>query len=301
MANKGTSLGSATRRPTVQALEKLLHEPIKVLDHGFIRVVDYMGDDKAIVDAARVSYGRGTKTSSEDRTLIHYLMRHQHTTPFEMAEIKFHVKLPIFVARQWIRHRTASVNEYSARYSILDKEFYLPTEEQLAQQSDENRQGRGKSLSATESAQVLSILQQDAERNYEHYEWMLNVHPRDQNRTGIARELARINLTLNTYTQWYWKIDLHNLLHFVRLRADRHAQSEIREYAHQMLNLIAVWVPQTYEAFLEHRLEAISLSRTAVHVVRRLIGGEQVTQAESGLSEREWRDLLADLAIPRQT
>ncbi|WP_038972313.1 FAD-dependent thymidylate synthase [Bradyrhizobium genomosp. III] len=297
MVNKGTKPGSATRRPTVQALEKLLHEPIKVLDHGFIRVVDYMGDDEAIVDAARVSYGRGTKTASEDRALIHYLMRHQHTTPFEMAEIKFHIKLPIFVARQWIRHRTASVNEYSARYSILDREFYLPTEGQLATQSEENRQGRGKPLSATESAQVLNILRQDAERNYEHYEWMLNVHPHDEDRTGIARELARINLTLNTYTQWYWKIDLHNLLHFLRLRADRHAQSEIREYANQMLKVVEAWVPQTYEAFLEHRLGAISLSRTAIHVVRRMIEGDQVTQADSGLSEREWRDLLAGLAI----
>nr|WP_235999462.1 FAD-dependent thymidylate synthase [Bradyrhizobium uaiense] len=275
----------------------MLQEPIKVLDHGFIRVVDYMGDDKAIVDAARVSYGRGTKTASEDRALIHYLMRHHHTTPFEMAEIKFHIKLPIFVARQWIRHRTASVNEYSARYSILDKEFYLPTEDQLASQSDENRQGRGKTLSSTESAQVLGILRQDAERNYEHYEWMLNADSKDGNRAGIARELARINLTLNTYTQWYWKIDLHNLLHFLRLRVDRHAQSEIRQYARQMLTVVQAWVPQTYEAFVEHRLEAINLSRTATSVVRRMIKGEQVTQSNSGLSKREWLDLLAGLAI----
>ncbi|NEU95237.1 FAD-dependent thymidylate synthase [Bradyrhizobium uaiense] len=297
MVNKGAKPGSATRRPTVEALEVLLQEPIKVLDHGFIRVVDYMGDDKAIVDAARVSYGRGTKTASEDRALIHYLMRHHHTTPFEMAEIKFHIKLPIFVARQWIRHRTASVNEYSARYSILDKEFYLPTEDQLASQSDENRQGRGKTLSSTESAQVLGILRQDAERNYEHYEWMLNADSKDGNRAGIARELARINLTLNTYTQWYWKIDLHNLLHFLRLRVDRHAQSEIRQYARQMLTVVQAWVPQTYEAFVEHRLEAINLSRTATSVVRRMIKGEQVTQSNSGLSKREWLDLLAGLAI----
>lgn len=300
MVNNGAKPGSATRRPTVQALEDLLQQPIKVLDHGFIRVVDYMGDDKAIVDAARVSYGRGTKTASEDRALIHYLMRHHHTTPFEMAEIKFHIKLPIFVARQWIRHRTASVNEYSARYSILDKEFYLPTEDQLASQSDENRQGRGKALSPTEAVQVLQILRQDAERNYEHYEWMLNADFGDANRTGIARELARINLTLNTYTQWYWKIDLHNLLHFLRLRADRHAQSEIRQYARQMLMVIQAWVPQTYDAFVEHRLEAISLSKTAIGVVRRMIEGKQVTQSDSGLSEREWRDLLASLEISHE-
>jgi thymidylate synthase (FAD) len=288
---------AATRRPTVRELELLLYEPIKVLDHGFIRVVDYMGDDKAVVDAARVSYGRGTKVVNEDRALIRYLMRHAHTTPFEMAEIKFHIKLPIFVARQWIRHRTASVNEYSARYSILDKEFYIPTAAQLGAQSQENRQGRSEALSQAESAEVIEILRRDAERNYEHYEWMLNVSPRDEKRTGIARELARINLTLNTYTQWYWKIDLHNLLGFLRLRAEAHAQSEIRAYAYELLAIVKKWVPETYDAFLEYRLESVNLSRAAVNVVRRFIAGEAVTQANSGLSQREWQDLATALGI----
>jgi thymidylate synthase (FAD) len=289
--------GSVTRRSTVPALEEILYAPIDVLDHGFIRVVDYMGDDAAIVDAARVSYGRGTKTVSEDRALIRYLMRNRHTTPFEMAEIKFHIKLPIFVARQWIRHRTASVNEYSARYSILDREFYIPSAPELAAQSTDNRQGRGKVLSADEAAQVIDILRKDAERNYEHYEWMLNEAPRDEARIGIARELARINLTLSTYTQWYWKIDLHNLLGFLRLRADEHAQSEIRSYAHELLGIVKKWVPESCGAFLEYRLESVNLSKTAVKVLNRVISGEHVTQSNSGLSLREWQELVRSFDI----
>src|SRR5438874_2400094 len=201
-----------TRRATVPALEAILYEPLPVLDHGFVRVVDYMGDDAAIVQAARVSYGRGTRKVSEDRGLINYLMRHRHTTPFEMCEIKYHVKLPIFVARQWIRHRTANVNEYSARYSILDREFYIPAPEHLAAQSMANRQGRGEVLSGQEADRVLDFLREDAARCHDHYVWMLNEDdpgtPRDPARLGLARELARMNLTLNTYTQWYWKIDL---------------------------------------------------------------------------------------------
>ena len=230
-----------TRRPTVPALEEILFRPVHVLDHGFLRVVDYMGDDAAIVQSARVSYGRGTRKVSEDRGLIRYLMRHWHTTPFEMAEIKFHVKLPIFVARQWVRHRMASINEYSARYSILDKEFYIPDEDQLAAQSTSNRQGRGELLVGEEAHKVLELLREDAERNYEHYAWMLNEADDgtvpDAERLGLARELARMNLTLNTYTQWYWKADLHNLMHFLRLRADPHAQYEIRVYAEAMLKI----------------------------------------------------------------
>lgn len=215
---------TATLRPTVPALEEILFEPIPVLDHGFLRVIDYMGDDAAVVQAARVSYGRGTRKVTEDRGLIMYLMRHWHTTPFEMAEIKFHVKLPIFVARQWIRHRTASINEYSARYSILDKEFYIPDEAHLAAQSTVNRQGRGEILTGDEAARVLDMLRSDAEKAHADYAWMLNENPdstvADPDRSGLARELARMNLTLNTYTQWYWKTNLHNLMHFLRLRAD---------------------------------------------------------------------------------
>ncbi|BAF88575.1 thymidylate synthase [Azorhizobium caulinodans ORS 571] len=293
---------TATLRPTVPALEEVLYEPIPLLDHGFIRVIDYMGDDNAVVQAARVSYGRGTKKVSEDRGLIMYLMRHWHTTPFEMAEIKFHVKLPIFVARQWIRHRTASVNEYSARYSILDKEFYLPAPEQLAAQSSANRQGRGDVLEGEEAQRVLDLLRGDAERTYADYAWMLNEgtdeQAADPDRSGLARELARMNLTLNTYTQWYWKTNLHNLMHFLRLRADPHAQYEIRVYAEKMLDIMKRWVPITTEAFIEHRMESASLSRTALAAVKRMIAGEQVTAATSGLSAREWRELAATLGLP---
>src|SRR5580700_7110395 len=224
-----------TRRASVPALEDILYLPLPVLDHGFVRVIDYMGDDAAVVQAARVSYGKGTKKVNEDRGLIHYLMRHRHTTPFEMCEIKYHVKLPIFVARQWIRHRTANVNEYSARYSILDNEFYLPAPEHLAVQSSTNRQGRGEALPPAEAQRVLDLLREDAARSYRDYAFMLNEDetgkPVDENRTGLARELARMNLSLNFYTQWYWKIDLYNLMHFLQLRADQHAQYEIRVYA----------------------------------------------------------------------
>ena len=237
---------SETIRPTVPALEALLFQATPVLDHGFVRVIDYMGDDAAIVQAARVSYGRGTKRVSEDAGLIRYLMRHRHSTPFEMCEIKFHVKLPIFVARQWIRHRTANVNEYSARYSILDREFYIPTPAQLAAQSAVNRQGRGDVLEGEEAARVLHLLHDDATRAYDHYVDMLNENPdgtpRDPAKQGLARELARMNLTLNTYTQWYWKIDLHNLFHFLSLRADAHAQYEIRVYAEAMAAMVKDWV-----------------------------------------------------------
>ena len=226
---------SETRRATVPALEEVLYEPMPVLDHGFVRVIDYMGDDAAIVQAARVSYGKGTKKVSDDAGLINYLLRHRHTTPFEMCEIKYHIKVPIFIARQWIRHRTANVNEYSARYSVLDREFYIPSADQLASQSTQNHQGRGDLLQGEEAQRVLDILKEDATRNYDHYIEMLNEDEKgevvDESNSGLARELARMNLTLNMYTQWYWKIDLHNLLHFLSLRADAHAQYEIRVYA----------------------------------------------------------------------
>ena len=290
---------SPTLRPTVPALEALLYQPIPVLDHGFVRVIDYMGDDSAIVQAARVSYGRGTRRVSEDAGLIRYLMRHRHSTPFEMCEIKYHVKLPIFVARQWIRHRTANVNEYSARYSILDREFYIPEPEHLAAQSATNRQGRGDVLTGEEAAQVLDLLRSDAARCYDHYADMLNEDasgaPLDPQRQGLARELARMNLTLNTYTQWYWKIDLHNLFHFLSLRADAHAQYEIRVYADAMLDTVAAWVPLACQAFRDYRLGAVTLSAQMLAVVRRMLAGEAVVQADSGLNRREWAELLAAL------
>ena len=289
-----------TRRATVPALEEMLYRAVPVLDHGFVRVIDYMGDDGAVVQAARVSYGRGTRRVSEDAGLIRYLMRHRHSTPFEMCEIKFHVKLPIFVARQWIRHRTANVNEYSARYSIMDREFYIPALEQLAAQSASNRQGRGDVLAGEEAAEVMDLLRTDAARNYEHYVWMLNEdgadNARDPGRDGLARELARMNLTLNCYTQWYWKTDLHNLLHFLSLRADPHAQYEIRVYAEAMIGMLRAWVPATYQAFVDYRLGAVTLSAQMLAVVKRRLAGEAVTQAESGLSKREWGELEAVLS-----
>ena len=291
-----------TKRATVPALEEILYHPLPVLDHGFVRVVDYMGDDAAVVQAARVSYGRGTRRVSEDRGLINYLMRHRHTTPFEMCEIKYHVKLPIFVARQWIRHRTANVNEYSARYSILDNEFYIPSPEHLAAQATSNRQGRGEVLEGAAAHRVLDLLREDAKRAYAGYAELLNEDASgavlDPGRPGLARELARVNLTLGFYTQWYWKTDLHNLLHFLSLRADPHAQYEIRAYAEAMIETVKRWVPTTYAAFLEYCMNAAPISATGLEVIRRRLAGEAVTQENSGLSPREWRELTALLDRP---
>ena len=285
-----------TKRVTVQELEKILYEAIPVLDHGFIRVVDYMGDDTSIVQAARVSYGKGTKKVNTDVGLIKYLMRHWHSTPFEMCEIKYHVKLPIFIARQWIRHRTANVNEYSARYSILDKEFYLPGAEHLAAQSQSNRQGRGNVIEGDQAKQVLDLLKNDAERTYKNYEEMLNERYDgsiiDEKKTGLARELARMNLTLNTYTQWYWKTDLLNLMNFLRLRADTHAQYEIRAYADVMLDTLKKWVPITYEAFMDYRVGGTEVSAKGKLIIQKLIKGDKVSIDDSGLSKREWNELM---------
>ncbi len=291
---------SQTLRPTVAALDEILYEAIPVLDHGFIRVVDYMGNDAAIVQAARVSYGKGTKQVNQDAGLINYLMRHKHTTPFEMCEIKFHLKMPIFVARQWIRHRTANVNEYSARYSVLDKEFYIPKPEELAAQSTANHQGRGEvKLSKEEAARVIEIFKADSDQCYAHYQELMNEDAQgnvlDESRQGIARELARMNLPINIYTQWYWKIDLHNLLHFLHLRADSHAQYEIRIFAQKMLEIVEKWVPIAYGAFMDHRAQATSISGKGMDVVRRMLKGEKVEQENSGMSKREWTELMAEL------
>jgi thymidylate synthase (FAD) len=320
-----------TRRVVVPAIEEILYQALPVLDPGFIRVVDYMGDDGAIVQAARVSYGRGTKQASDDRGLISYLMRHRHTTPFEMCEIKLHVKLPIFVARQWIRHRTANVNEYSARYSILDKEFYFPDRDylntrrmerrleqtlkqgqpdlfstfetkeprHLAAQSKRNRQGRDDALPPEEADEALETIKSQSERAYRAYAKLLNEDAegniKDPNRHGLARELARMVLPTNVYTQWYWKTDLHNLLHFIALRADPHAQYEIRAYAEVLLDVVRRWAPLSCAAFEDYRLNAAELSGQALAVLRRMLAGETVAQADSGLSAREWRELQAHL------
>jgi thymidylate synthase (FAD) len=323
-------------------IDDFIGKEIKVLDHGFVRLVDYMGSDSAIVQAARVSYGKGTKKLSEDRGLIRYLMRHRHTTPFEMCEIKFHVKLPIFVARQWVRHRTANINEYSARYSILDKEFYVPDRaylEKLQQESEErdrqtraqsegqddlfeiskgankqlktvgrqsetNKQGRDLDISEIEAADHLKTIEGISSRTYKDYERLLNETAAgdklNPNYSGIARELARIVLPTNYYSQWYWKIDLHNLLHFLSLRADAHAQHEIREYAYAIEQIVARWVPLTWEAFEDYRLNSVSLSRLEVGLIAKLLKGEECSFAASGLSKREWKELSKklDLNLP---
>ena len=286
---------SETLRSTVPELENILYQPFEVLDHGFVRVIDYMGDDSAIVQSARVSYGKGTKQISNDKGLIKYLMRHRHSTPFEMCEIKFHIKLPIFIARQWIRHRTANVNEYSARYSILDKEFYIPSMENVAAQSTINNQGRGDVLSSDEAAEVISILKKDAEQTYANYETLLNENPNgesiDDNKPGVARELARMNLTLNTYTQWYWKIDLNNLLHFLALRADAHAQYEIRVYADIMMDIVKKWVPIAADAFEDYRIGGTEVSAKEINLLKKLLKGEHASFEDEGISKREWSEL----------
>jgi thymidylate synthase (FAD) len=292
-----------TRRAVAPALEEILYRPLPVLDHGFIRVIDYMGDDAAIVQAARVSYGKGTRQVSTDRGLIAYLMRHRHTSPFEMCELKLHVKLPIFVARQWIRHRTANVNEYSARYSVVRDEFYLPAAAQLAVQAQSNRQGRGEVLPQEQAERLRALLAEADQTAYGRYRDLLNEDGSspvlDPESPGLARELARITLPLSTYSEWYWKIDLHNLLHFVSLRADPHAQHEIRVYADLLLDIVRRWVPLTAAAFTEHRLDSRTMSATAMAVLRRMLAGEAVTRETSGLGAGEWRELMA--ALGRKT
>ena len=292
-----------TKRVTSPELEKILYDAIPILDHGFVRVVDYMGDDSSIVQSARVSYGKGTKKVSTDEGLIKYLMRHWHSTPFEMCEIKYHVKLPIFIARQWIRHRTANVNEYSARYSILDKEFYIPNKEQLSAQSTINRQGRGNLITGEQADEVLQILKDDATRTYSNYEKMLNERFDgsiiDEKKSGLARELARMNLTLNSYTQWYWKTDLLNLLNFLFLRADSHAQYEIRVYADAMLDTVKKWVPITHAAFLDYRVGAINISAKGKLIVQKMIKGDKYDLESSGLSKREWNELMVSLDLKK--
>ena len=274
-----------TLRTVADGMEQHLYHARGVLDHGFVRVIDYMGDDAAICQAARVSYGKGTKSVQNDEGLIRYLMRHWHSTPFEMCEVKLHVKLPVFVARQWIRHRTANVNEYSARYSILDREFYIPAPEHINSQSVVNNQGRGEVLQGEDAARVLEMLKADSGRAYDNYETMI-----DEDGIGLARELARMNLPANVYTQWYWKVDLHNLFHFLRLRADAHAQYEIRVYADAICEMVKDWVPFAYKAFEDYRLGAVSMSAQMVDCLRRMLAGEEVTVETSGMSAREWRE-----------
>ncbi len=280
------SVSNATRRAVSEGLESILFEAHQVLDHGFVRVVDYLGNDGSIVQAARVSYGAGTKKARGDEGLIRYLMRHRHTTPFEMCELKLHVKLPLFVARQWIRHRTANVNEYSARYSVLDREFYIPEPEHLSAQSSANAQGRDRRLPEDEAARAIATLTADSETAYEHYIAMMS----EDGQAGLARELARMNLPANIYTQWYWKMDLHNLLRFIALRADAHAQYEIRAYAGVIGGIVRRWVPMAWKAFTDYEIGGARLSAAQLVCLRRMLAGDAPTAEDCGVSPREWRE-----------
>jgi thymidylate synthase, flavin-dependent len=253
---------------------------ISVHDHGFVRLVDTMGDDDAIVQAARVSYGEGTETKSSTESLIRYLMRHRHTSPFEMCEIKLHIKCPIFIARQWVRHRTASMNEVSGRYSVLPEEMYLPEPEYLQPQSDSNKQGRSGYFSEDEARAILEEMDGVTSDAYESYTELLG--------SNLSRELARIVLPLSTYTEFYWKIDLHNLLHFLRLRLDEHAQKEIRDYAVAIAEIVTEWVPITWTAFEDYVLNAYTLSAGEIQRLRAEFCGEGPGTGETiPLSKRE--------------
>jgi thymidylate synthase (FAD) len=293
----------STLRPVAAGMEKHLDVYYPVLDHGFVAVKDYMGDDASILNMARMSYGRGTKTLSDDRGLLRYLMRHMHTSPFEGCVIKLHVKLPIFVMRQWVRHRTASLNEYSARYSVMPDEFYMPEAQHLAVQSTDNKQGRGTALSSEQAEEVRRLLEADARHAFASYHQLLNQDEDgkeiEEEGIGLARELARIGLPLSTYTQMYWQTNLHNLLHFLRLRADRHSQWEIRVYAEKLLAILADWVPLTAEAFTDYQFESARLSRMDLNLVRDILAGKAtIADADRyGLSKREARELAETLGL----
>jgi len=291
---------ATTKRPTSERAEEILGLYFPVLDHGFVSLVDYMGTDDCVERAARVSYGYGTRKQSQTRGLIRYLRRHRHTTPSEMVELKFHCCMPMFIARQWIRHRTANVNEYSGRYSLMPMLFYTPPAEQLQKQSRKNNQGRsGVAVGNAEYDQALGRWNKIREESRATYEWMTG--------EDIARELARIDLPLSTYTQWYWKIDLHNLLHFLTLRVDRHAQWEIQEYGRVMAGMLKRVAPLSYEAWIDYDVCGAPLSRMELGALRKLVtaSGEGLTTsggkvdkaalAEMGLSGREVDELVDKL------
>jgi len=274
--------------------DELIGKEFKVLDKGFVRLIDVMGDDSAIVQAARVSYGEGTKTVREDKGLIRYLMRHRHTSPFEMVEFKFHIKLPIFVARQWIRHRTANVNEYSGRYSVIRDEFYVPEIEEIRTQSQINKQGRSdENISPDLAKNIAKKIEDTQSKLYSEYEEFLNLN--------LARELSRINLPLSTYTEWYWKIDLHNLFHFLKLRLDKTAQFEIRKYAEIMADIVKSIVPLSYEAFEDYLLNSVSFSKNELLFLKNIFNNLPQINEESlisaGFSKTESREFLEKLEI----
>jgi thymidylate synthase (FAD) len=286
-------------RITNKQLDEILGKEYPCLDHGFVRLIDYMGSDQAIVQAARVSYGKGTKQVHQDRGLIRYLMRHQHTTPFEMVEFKFHCKLPIFVARQWIRHRTASVNEYSLRYSEAQNEFYVPDPAVIRKQSETNRQGRsGESVPEELQEQALDIFKQHTQQLWNDYQKLEQME--------IARELARINLPVSLYTEWYWKINLHNLLHFLKLRLDPTAQYEIRVYAEAIAEIVKIAAPITWEAFEDFMLYAKNFSRSELEILNTIFAELPVAPdwetigKSKGLSSREVTELLEKVALKNE-
>jgi thymidylate synthase (FAD) len=294
-------LTAPTKRPTSSGAEEILGLYFPVLDHGFVALVDYMGTDECIERAARVSYGYGTRKKSLTRGLVRYLRRHKHTTPSEMVELKFHCCMPMFIARQWIRHRTANVNEYSGRYSLIPMLFYTPPEEQLQTQSRKNNQGRsGEPIDSERYKEVMQRFTRVREASREAYEWMTG--------EDIARELARIDLPLSTYTQWYWKIDLHNLLHFLTLRVDRHAQWEIQEYGRIMAGMLQRVAPLSYEAWIDYDVCGAPLSRLELDALRSLVVSSGGTLAgsgatldrekllSSGLSAREVEELMDKLS-----
>ena len=297
------SLCTAEKAGDLEAKTPSAETRFNVLNRGFVRLVDAMGSDAAIVQAARVSYGKGTKKTREDRALIRYLMRHRHNSPFEMCELKLHVKLPVFVARQWVRHRTASLNEYSARYSEMHEEFYVPNEAsaaktlfaeaRLGKQSEENRQGRIEDLSLAKKdkrSMLSARLQDRARKDFAFY--------RDLLKEGVSRELARITLPLSTYTEFYWKANLHNMFHFLELRMDKHAQAEIRLYAEAIFDkIVRPLFPQASEAFQDYRLESLDLSRSEVAFLRELLKERAVVRPQEGFSQREWQAFLSRFSL----
>jgi len=279
-------------RISVPEADALLDKEIPVLDHGFVRLVDYLGGDARIVQAARVSYGEGTKTVREDRALIDYLLRNRHTSPFEQVILTFHVKMPIFVARQWIRHRTARLNEISGRYSVMRDEFYLPRPFEVRRQGTRNRQGSDEEpLPDDARERAIEAWSADQDSIYAHYETLLD--------DGIARELARINLPLSLYTEMYWQIDLNNLFHFLRLRMDWHAQYEIRAYGDVIARLAQAVCPLAFEAFEEHELNGRTLSGSELSVVRQALDPAKLHAAleASGLRKTRRRELLEKLGL----
>ncbi len=274
----------------VPEAEAILDEEFPVLDKGFVRLVDYLGGDDRIVQSARVSYGKGTKTVRQDRGLIHYLMRNRHTSPFEQVILTFHTKMPIFVARQWVRHRTARLNEISGRYSVMEDEFYVPKEEDISAQAVDNKQGRdNEPLPADLVEHIQAQLVEGQRAGYQAYEALLE--------TGLARELARINLPISLYTQWYWQVDLHNLFHFLELRLDPHAQYEIRAYAEVMLDMAEKVAPIATQAFREHVLGGTHFSAGEYEVVRALAAGEEFEKAveRAGITGKPLERLRAKL------